>query len=114
MTPTTTLGPATATYDQVETMAVIAHWTDVRVRAIDVESLSLAFGHQAVHAILITLTMASIRDAHRVAALLELPPEILEPAVTWQAWTGWVSEASTQCPVLVCVTAPIGASQEAT
>ena len=85
MTPTTTLEPVTATYDQAWAVSVIAYWTHVRVRAIDVEPLSLTFGHHAVHGIVITLTVASVRDAYRVAALLELPPEILEPAVTSQS-----------------------------
>ncbi|GAA4708123.1 hypothetical protein APR04_003902 [Promicromonospora umidemergens] len=115
MNSTTTPGPTMtrATYDRAWARSVIGYWSHVRVRDIDTEFVTLTFGQDVIKIIQLTVTATSTRDAHRLALLLDLPPEAPNPAHAWQTWTGWVSDISNQCAVLVRVTAPIGSTTEA-
>ena len=86
--------------------SVITAWCGARVLAVDLDPMALTFDQRTVAALEVTFTVATIEQAHRLAVLLDLPLQPTDPAVVWQTWTGWVSDASAQQPVLVTVTAP--------
>jgi hypothetical protein len=85
---------------------VIAHWAAADLRSTDARLGALSIGDHRVEIAEITLTASSTDDATRLAELLSLSPANPDPEVHWQAWSGWVSEASAQYPVLVRVAAP--------
>lgn len=86
--------------------SVITAWCGARVLAVDLDPIRLAFDQQSVPALEATFTLATVEQAHRLALLLDLPYLATDPAVAWQTWTGWLSDASSRQPVLVTATAP--------
>lgn len=103
---------STTTTDAAWATAVIAYWSDVDLREVYPEPDTLTFGDDIVEITQVHVTATTTRDARRLAELLDLSPEAADPAVMWQAWTGWICEASAQQPVTVRVTAPTNELQE--